>query len=83
MTDKQKSWLLKTEREIRQKFPDEEMKTDDDWERLIDYTTEIYHKANDNLIVRKWLVDIMDGYQRRSRILNNVTEEGRKQNAGV
>ena len=69
MNDKQKSWLLKIEAEIRQQFPGDPFETDEGVEALTSKMSEIYHKANENETVRRWMMAILDGYNDKHKIL--------------
>ena len=71
MNEKQKAWLIKTEKEIRQKFPDDILDDEDGkrWDELTDYIEEIYQKANKNETVKRWLMEILVEYNNRHKIL--------------
>ena len=72
MNEKQKAWLIKTEKEIRDRFPDDVLDDADGkgWEELIAYTVAIRDKANQNEIVTRWLMEIIVEYHNRWKILN-------------
>ena len=71
MNEKQKQWLIKTEKEIRTRFPDDVLDDEDGkrWDELTDYIEEIYQKANRNETVKRWLMEILVEYNNRHKIL--------------
>ena len=69
MNDKQKSWLLKTEAEIRQQFPGDPYDSETETERFLEKMEELHEKTNQNLEVRRWLLAIMRYYNDKHKIL--------------
>ena len=71
MNEKQKQWLIKTEKNIRTRFPDDVLNDEDGkgWDELTDYIEEIYQKANRNETVKRWLMEILVEYNNRHKIL--------------
>ena len=79
MNEKQKEWLLKIEQEIRTKFPGDPMADDDQCDQLIEYAEDLLTKANRNIIVKRWIMEILYGYNERHKILIGM-EAGRNEN---
>ena len=71
MTNEQKTWLLKIEREILEAFPGDPFDDDEQSSRLITMVDELYEKAHHNETVRRWLMTILGFYQDRWNILHD------------
>ena len=70
MNDKQKSWLLKTEAEIRQQFPGDPYDSETEMEQFLEKMEELHEKTKQNAEVRRWLLVIMRYYNDRHKILS-------------
>lgn len=69
LNDKQKSWLLKTEAEIRQQFPGDPYDSETEMEQFLKKMEELHEKTKQNAEVRRWLIMIMRYYNDRHKIL--------------